>query len=98
MPSPSIYPDFPEQMKPSEDEIDKSKRYDIYSTLRGNEVIVYHNVLIKGKKTMFPADDKFRFTDTFVELQQANGETIYINRHAILAICEHGTGFSFEKL
>jgi hypothetical protein len=96
MPSPFTYPGFPEPTKPGQDEIDKSKRYDLYCS-RSNEVLVYRNVLIKGKKTLFPRSG-YRIGDAFIELEQANGETIYISQFAIVAICEHGIGFSLEKI
>ena len=96
MPSPFTYPGFPEPAKSGQDEIDKSKRYDIYCH-RGNEVLVYRNVLIKGKKYLF-SESRHSFVHDFIELEQANGETIYISEMAIIAICEHGIGFSLEKL
>ena len=97
MPSPFTYCRIPRANKSGQDEIDRSKRYDLYSSRMSKEVIVYRNVLIKGKKTLFP-ESRHSFTDSFIELEQANGETIYISQMAIVAICEHGIGFSFEKL
>ena len=97
MPSPFTYPGFPEPTKPGQGEIDKSKRYDLYCSRMGNEVIVYRNVLIKGRKTLFP-ESRHSFADTFIELEQANGETILISHLGIVAICEHGVGFTLEKL
>ncbi len=97
MPSPFTYPGFPEPAKPGQDEIDKSKRYDVYCSRMGNEVVVYRNVLIKGSKTLFP-ESRHSFIPTFIELEQANGETIYISQMSIVSICEHGINFSLEKL
>ncbi len=97
MPSPFTYPGFPEPTKRGQDEIDKSKRYDLYCSRMGNEVIVYRNVLIKAKKTLFP-ESRYNYIDSFIELEQANGETIYISHMAIVAICEHGIDFSLVKL
>ena len=97
MPSPFTYPGFPEPTKPGPDVIDKSKRYDIYCSRLGNEVIVYRNVLIRGKRTLFPENRGYTF-DTFIELEQANSETIYISHMAIVSICEHGIDFTLEKL
>jgi len=76
--------------------IDISKRYDLYCS-RHNEVIVYRNVLFKGVKSILPGA-RHDIGNSFVELEQANGEIIFITRMQIVTFCEHGTNLSFETL
>src|SRR5438093_409669 len=60
------------------DSIDTSKRYDVYSA-EGNQQVVYRNVLFKGKKKLFQ-EKGYDILAEFMELEQANGETIFIAR------------------
>jgi hypothetical protein len=72
------------------DEIDTGKRYDVYCAERNQKVVVYHNALFKGAKKLFP-HNQFGLPDTFVELEQANGQSVFISRYSIVKFCPHGT-------
>jgi len=75
--------------KPQHDSIDTSKRYDVYCAERNQEVVVYRNAVFKGTKDLFP---KSR-SDTlarFVELEQADGQTIFVALYSVIKFCEHG--------
>lgn len=69
--------------------IDSSKRYDVYCLEGGQEVVVYCNALLKGTKFLF----RKNYWDTlsqFVELEQADGKTVFLALSSIIKFCEHG--------
>jgi ATP-dependent Clp protease ATP-binding subunit ClpA len=72
------------------DMIDTTKRYDVYCEERNQEV-VYHNVLFKVVKRLLQKDrhTPYEIFYEFVEIEQANGETLYIVRASIKKFCEH---------
>src|SRR5205085_1848601 len=76
-----------ETPKPPCDSIDASKRYDVYCTER-NQEIVYRNARFKGRKRLFPRGDDDTISE-FLELEQANGETIFISGSSVIKFCQH---------
>src|SRR5215475_6440256 len=77
-----------ESKKRQNDMIDLSKRYDIYCK-EGSEAVVYRNVLFKGMKKLFQVERYSIFTE-YVEVEQADGKTIFFSRASIVKFCEHG--------
>jgi ATP-dependent Clp protease ATP-binding subunit ClpA len=84
------------EMQPNEkpstpqcDSIDTSKRYDVYCTEQTQEVVVYRNALFKGAKSLFPKHQDDSLSE-FVELEQADGQTIFLARYTIIKFCEPG--------
>jgi ATP-dependent Clp protease ATP-binding subunit ClpA len=67
--------------------IDITRRYDIYC-LEGEHEIVYRNARFKGIKTLFKERDFDPFSD-YMELEQADGQTIFVSRTSIKRFCEH---------
>src|SRR5205814_6760477 len=69
--------------------VDLSKRYDVYCREAGDEVL-YENVLFKGVKTLFQQrqDD---ISSGYLELQKADGQTIFVARTSIMKFCECGS-------
>ena len=79
--------------KPPEPEpqIDTHKRYDVYCIEPNREVVVYRNALFKGAAALLPHfGGRMHFPD-YVELEQANGQPIFIPRSSIFRFCEPGT-------
>src|SRR6266436_5068890 len=74
--------------KKRDDMIDVSKRYDVYCK-EGSEAVVYRNVLFKGMKKLFQVERYSIFTE-YVEVEQADGKTIFFSRASIIKFCEHG--------
>ena len=72
------------------DAIDTSRRYDVYCTERNQEVVVYRNALFKGIKKLFP-NSPSDFRSEFMELEQADGRTVFLARSSVIKFCEHGT-------
>jgi ATP-dependent Clp protease ATP-binding subunit ClpA len=77
----------PELTKPPES-IDASKRYDVYCA-EGSQNVVYRNALLKGMKKVFPLERHDRLAE-FLELEQANGQTILVARSSVIKFCEPG--------
>src|SRR5262249_33453935 len=77
-----------ESKKRQADMIDLSKRYDIYCR-EGSEAVVYRNVLFKGMKKLFQVERYSIFTE-YVEVEQADGKTVFFSRASIIKFCEHG--------
>ena len=88
-PPKSVMPQHPPPAAPRLGSVDTNKRYDVYCTERGNEVVVYRNALFKGRKGLFSGSQYDMLSD-FFELEQADGKTIFIARRSLIKFCEHG--------
>jgi len=74
--------------KPQPDSVDTTKRYDVYCVEQAKAVAVYPNVLFKSVKFLVAgvaSDPRSRF----VELEHADGQTIFVALHRILKFHEH---------
>lgn len=69
--------------------LDTSKRYDVYCWEQGQEMVIYSNVLFTGKKHLFPRY-KYDILAEFIELEQADGQKVFIARSCVIKFCEHG--------
>jgi Clp amino terminal domain, pathogenicity island component len=85
-----------EPKKKQDDMIDLSKRYDIYCR-EGSEAVVYRNVLFKGMKKLFQVERYSIFTE-YVEVEQADGKTVFFSRASIIKFCEHGVSPGSESV
>jgi hypothetical protein len=88
----------PEAQPPHELGIDSSKRYDVYCTLRGEATVVYRNVRIKRTTPLFVKDDALSKIGEFVELEQADGNSIFVSRMSVEAICGYGSRLPAEAV
>lgn len=79
----------PEPQKSPRGPVDIGKRYDIYCR-EGDQQVVYRNALFKGVKTLFQKSD-YHVLSEYVEIEQADGQTVFISRTSIMKFCEHGT-------
>jgi ATP-dependent Clp protease ATP-binding subunit ClpA len=89
MPSKSEMPQKAESPKTRRELVDTSKRYDVYCTEQTQEVVVYRNALFKGAKSLLPKHQDDSLSE-FVELEQADGQTIFIARYSVIKFCEPG--------
>jgi ATP-dependent Clp protease ATP-binding subunit ClpA len=90
-------PQNPEPNKSKQDSIDTSKRYDVYCTERNQEIMVYRNALFKGIKKLYQAR-QYDFMSEFMELEQADGQTIFLSRSSVIKFCEHGVTPNAETI
>jgi len=91
---------FTPSQKPAEPEpaIDTSRRYDIYCTEPGQGVVVYRNARFKEAGNLLPSPGMRGGFSQFVELEQANGQSVFISRGAIFRFCAPGTQLMPEPL
>jgi hypothetical protein len=87
----------PQMVRPSFDPVDTKKRYDIYCTEGSDEIVVYRNALIKGRKGLL-AWGRHDFFSDFLELEQADGRTIFIATRNAVKFCEAGGTSAPEDL
>jgi hypothetical protein len=71
-------------------EIDLSRRYDIYVAEMGRRIIVYRGASFRGMRGL-ERSGRFDISAEFYEIEQANGEVVFIRRHNVLKFCEPGT-------
>jgi hypothetical protein len=74
---------------PQGEPVDTSKRYDVHCTDWSQGVTVYSNVRFKGMKHLFQKS-QYDALSGYLELEQADGQTIFVSRSSIIKFCEHG--------
>jgi hypothetical protein len=75
--------------------VDTSKRYDVYCSERGQQIVVYRNAKFRGVRSLY-ARHKIDGLSAFVELEQSNGLPVFVQRHSIIRFCEPGTALTGE--
>ena len=86
--------------KPQEPEapVDTGKRYDVYCIEPNRQSVVYRNARFKGAVALLPhPGGRMHYAD-FLELEQANGQSIFIPRSSIFRFCEPGTAVVAEAV
>lgn len=87
-PAPIVVRGEPEPAARRVEPVDTGKRYDIVCC-EGEREVVFRNVRFKGVRTLLQQREDDSLTD-YVELEQANGETVFIARWHLLRFTEHG--------
>jgi|GEM_PF-2535600 hypothetical protein len=87
---------LPTSSPPQGEAVDTSKRYDIYCTDSSQGVTVYRNARFKGIKHLYPKS-QYDALSGFVELEQSNGQTIFVSRTSIIRFCEPGIKPNLES-
>src|SRR6266478_1827339 len=85
---PAEMPQNAASAKSQRDSVDTTKRYDVYCTEQ-NQQVVYRNALFKGQKRLFPKGEHDSLSE-FLELEQADGQTVFISRASVIKFCEQG--------
>jgi ATP-dependent Clp protease ATP-binding subunit ClpA len=70
------------------DEVDTSKRYDIYCR-EIDKIVVYRKALFRSCKDLL-SKDRFDISSQFVEIEQSDGQIVFVARSSIFKFCEHG--------
>ncbi|HYG36599.1 MAG TPA: hypothetical protein VEC99_17530, partial [Clostridia bacterium] len=81
----------PDPNLPPVPQIDTSKRYDVYCMEPDRGIVVYRNALFKGSAALLPSSSGRVLHPDFVELEQANGQSIFVMRGSIFRLCAPGT-------
>jgi len=79
----------PEPQKSQREPVDINKRYDVYCR-EGDREVVYRSALFKGIKTLFQKENSDLWAE-YIELEQADGQTVFIARQSVIKFSEHGT-------
>jgi hypothetical protein len=74
------------------------KRYDVYCDERTRGIVVYRNVRFKGIKGEFPQGERLDFLSDFIQLEQTDGQTVFVSRNSIIKFCEHGASPGGEPI
>jgi hypothetical protein len=94
---PSRFDPEPEPNPSAKDNlVDTTKRYDVYCAEHGLRTVVYRNVLFRGVRTLFGSGRPYDIVSQMVELEQPNGQSVFISRHGLVRFCEHGTDLAVE--
>src|SRR5258708_6306124 len=91
---PTIPPSQPEPQP----QVDIARRYDVYCVDPNRAIVVYRNALFKGASSLLPGVGGRIVHHDFVELEQANGQSVFISRSCIFRFCEPGTAIVAEVL
>ena len=88
---------FGEQSQP--DPIDVEKPYDIYVTRRegGGDLTVYRRAFFRGVKGLLKTA-RYEIYSDFIELEQSNGQSVFVRRHDVVKFCEPGTALTEERV
>ena len=76
-------------------EVDVSQRYDVYYWGPRDRLVVYRNVLFKDYASLFRPEAR---VGIFVELEQANGQSVFLARNGLIRFCLHGTEVTAEEV
>jgi Clp amino terminal domain, pathogenicity island component len=83
--------------QPAGEPVDTGKRFDIYCTDSGRGTAVYRNARFKSMKHLFqrsPTDP----LSGFVELEQSDGQTVFVSRSSIVRFCAPGVTPGLETV
>ena len=69
--------------------VDTSKHYDVFCRESEREVVVYRNVLFVSRSKLL-STGQYNYQAEFLELEQPNGESVYVATHCVIKFCEHG--------
>ena len=62
---------------------------------RNQQMVVYRNALFKGRSKLLSTREHDIGAE-FLELEQSNGQTVYLSRLTVVKFCEHGGEFTGE--
>lgn len=79
--------DKPDERHSPRDAIDTRKRYDIYCHEGSGSPVVHRNALFKSRRTLLGGGLRDPGV-AFLELQLANGRTVYMSTNAVIKFCE----------
>jgi ATP-dependent Clp protease ATP-binding subunit ClpA len=69
--------------------IDLTQRYDVYCVERNDKLVVHRNVRFLSVKSLIPQSESDG-TGDFVELEQPDGQTVFIAKSTIVRFCAAG--------
>ncbi len=82
--------------EPPADEIDLGRRYDVYVAEQNHRVVVYRGAMVRGVRAFGPGSRTG--TSDFLELEQSNGDTVFVRRFGVVKLCPPGTRLTEEQV
>lgn len=76
--------------EPLPEPIELDKPYDIYVTEVGARLVVYRKAFLRGVRGLARAG-KYDVHAEFFEIEQSNGQVVWVRRHSVLKFCHPGT-------
>jgi ATP-dependent Clp protease ATP-binding subunit ClpA len=77
--------------------VDLTQHYDVYCAERNEILIVHRNVRFRSARSLIPQGDTEQTSD-FVELEQADGQTVFVAKSTIIRFCAPGAKLDMENL
>ncbi len=87
--------DEPRSERAGCDAVNATTRYDVYCQEQKHDV-VYRNARFKGRKTLFRKGEHDVLAE-FIELEQEDGQTVFIARSSVVKFCPHGVKPDCER-
>lgn len=81
---------------PAAEAITAAKRYDVYCVEANDRQVVYRNIRFTGIKRISPEQQQSDWED-FYELEQTDGQVVYVAKYFIIKFCEAGATPSPEN-
>jgi len=81
-------PPIPPRPKP--EPVDLTKRYDVYCVELNQQAVVYRNVLFKSVRSLY-REQLSRTNSQFFELEQPDGQSVFVAAFSVVKFCEPGT-------
>ena len=79
---------MPSRFDPSSSaEIDLEKPYDIYVAETPYKIVIYRRAHFRGLKMLARSGD-LDFRAEFLEIGQANGDSVFVRRHSVIKFCD----------
>jgi hypothetical protein len=82
---------------PVPEEIGLEKPYDIYVSEANQGIFVYRGAMFRGVRSLARIA-RHDFAADFMEIEQSNGDSIFVRRASIVKFCEPGKKFISEKI
>jgi ATP-dependent Clp protease ATP-binding subunit ClpA len=76
--------------------VDTSLHYDVYCREPAGKMLVYRNVLFKSLRNLFPRPN-YHTNWQYVELEQSNGQSVFVEMNSVIRFCRHGTKVEAEE-
>ena len=97
MPSRFDMPEGPKQPGAELPQIDISRRYDVYCCERNQQIVVYRNARFKGRSRLL-GRGKYDLSPEFLELEQSNGQMVFLMTYSVVKFCEPGAELGGESV
>lgn len=78
------------------DEIDREKSYDIYVS-ESQRIVVYRSAFFRGVRDLLRRQ-QHDFASDFMEIGQANGQSVFVRRGSVVKFCEPGVELTEEQV